>query len=81
MWLITPIGFFSIIQEPGEKQNDTLTVRSQIRSDLAPLKLDPPDMGDETWWERHGQGRLTLAGCCKWPWARTRSSSCIASKT
>lgn len=38
MWLITPIGFFSIVQKPGDKQNDTLTVRSRVRSDLAALK-------------------------------------------
>lgn len=38
MWLITPVGFFSIVQKPGDKQNDTLTVRSRVRSDLAALK-------------------------------------------
>lgn len=38
MWLITPIGFFSIVQKPGDKQNGTLTVRSRVRSDLAALK-------------------------------------------
>ncbi len=38
MWLISPIGFFSIVQKPGDKQNDTLTVRSRIRSDLVALK-------------------------------------------
>ena len=38
MWLVTPIGFFSIVQKPGDKQNGTLTVRSRVRSDLAALK-------------------------------------------
>jgi ADP-ribose pyrophosphatase YjhB (NUDIX family) len=38
MWLITPIGFFSIVQKPGDKANGTLTVRSRVRSDLAALK-------------------------------------------
>lgn len=38
MWLVTPIGFFSIVQKPGDKQDDTLTVRSRVRSDLAALK-------------------------------------------
>jgi hypothetical protein len=38
MWLVTPIGFFSIVQKPGDKQNRTLTVRSRVRSDLAALK-------------------------------------------
>lgn len=39
MWLITPIGFFSIVQKPGDKKNDTLTVRSRVRGDLVALKL------------------------------------------
>ena len=38
MWLITPIGFFSIVQKPDDKQKDTLTVRSRVRSDLVALK-------------------------------------------
>lgn len=38
MWLITPIGFFSIVQKPGDKANGTLTVRSRVRGDLAALK-------------------------------------------
>jgi len=38
MWLITSIGFFSVVQKPGDKQNGTLTVRSRVRSDLAALK-------------------------------------------
>lgn len=38
MWLITPFGFFSIVQKPGDKQKGTLTVRSRVRGDLAALK-------------------------------------------
>lgn len=38
MWLITPIGFFSIVQKPGDKPAGTLTVRARLRSDLAALK-------------------------------------------
>lgn len=38
MWLITSVGFFSIVQKPGDKKNGTLTVRSRVRSDLAALK-------------------------------------------
>lgn len=38
MWLITPVGFFSIVQKPGDKPKGTLTVRSRVRSDLAALK-------------------------------------------
>lgn len=38
MWLVTPVGFFSIVQKPGDKKNGALTVRSRVRSDLAALK-------------------------------------------
>ena len=38
MWLITPIGFFSIVQKPNDKGNSTLTVRARLRGDLEALK-------------------------------------------
>lgn len=38
MWLITPIGFFSIVQKPGDKEASTLTVRSRLRGDLEALR-------------------------------------------
>ncbi|PBJ08469.1 NUDIX hydrolase [Pseudomonas sp. ACN5] len=38
MWLITPLGFFSIVQKSGDKQNGTLTVRARVRGDLVALK-------------------------------------------
>ena len=38
MWLMTPIGFFSIVEKPTDKPNDTLTVRSRVRRDLVALK-------------------------------------------
>lgn len=38
MWLITPIGFFSVVQKPGDETDGTLTVRSRLRSDLVALK-------------------------------------------
>jgi 8-oxo-dGTP pyrophosphatase MutT (NUDIX family) len=38
MWLITPIGFFSVVEKPGDKQAGTLTVRSRVRGDLVALK-------------------------------------------
>lgn len=38
MWLITPIGFFSIVQKPSDKSSGTLTVRARVRSDLDALK-------------------------------------------
>lgn len=38
MWLITPIGFFSIVQKATDKGKDTLTVRARVRSDLEALR-------------------------------------------
>jgi hypothetical protein len=38
MWLITPIGFFSVVQKPGDVAADTLTIRSRVRSDLEALQ-------------------------------------------
>ena len=34
MWLITPTGFFSIVQKPGDAAANTLTVRARVRQDL-----------------------------------------------
>ena len=38
MWLITPIGFFSIVCKPGDEEQGTLTVRSRVKSDLEALR-------------------------------------------
>ena len=38
MWLMTPIGFFSIVQKPSDRDGDTLTVRARVRSDLEALR-------------------------------------------
>ena len=38
MWLITPIGFFSIVEKPSDKLVRTLTVRARVHSDLVALK-------------------------------------------
>ena len=38
MWLITPVGFFSIVEKPTDQRQDTLTVRARVRSDLVALK-------------------------------------------
>ncbi len=37
MWLITPFGFFSIVQKPGDASAGTLTVRARVRADLVAL--------------------------------------------
>ena len=34
MWLITPVGFFSIVQKPSDVAADTLTVRARVQGDL-----------------------------------------------
>jgi 8-oxo-dGTP pyrophosphatase MutT (NUDIX family) len=47
MWLITPIGFFSIVQKAADKGRDTLTVRARVRSDLEALRdTYIPSLGD-----------------------------------
>ena len=38
MWLITPTGFFSIVQKPGDVAANTLTVRARVRQDLVALR-------------------------------------------
>lgn len=34
MWLLTKVGFFSIVEKPWDRGQDTLTVRSRVRTDL-----------------------------------------------
>jgi hypothetical protein len=44
MWLLTPFGFFSIVQKHDD--DDTLTVRARVRSDLINLKATLlPELG------------------------------------
>jgi 8-oxo-dGTP pyrophosphatase MutT (NUDIX family) len=39
MWLITKIGFFSIVQKPGDEMKEsTLTVRARVKADLESLR-------------------------------------------
>ena len=38
MWLITPFGFFSVVQKPDDKKTATLTIRSRVRGDLERLR-------------------------------------------
>ena len=38
MWLVTPIGFFSVVEKPEDKAGDTLTVRARVRADLESLR-------------------------------------------
>jgi len=47
MWLITLIGFFSIVQKPADTNKGTLTVRARVRSDLEALRQKYlPGMGE-----------------------------------
>ena len=46
MWIITKIGFFSIIQQPWNISTGTLTIRARVRSDLEGLKAYLTDMSD-----------------------------------
>ena len=39
MWLVTPIGFFSVVQKPADVQNDTLTIRARVAADLDALRI------------------------------------------
>ena len=46
MWLITPVGFFSVVRKPTDIQDKTLTVRSRVRADLEALKTQYlPELG------------------------------------
>ena len=46
MWLLTPIGFFSIVQKPSDRQGDTLTIRARVEADLLALRdRYLPDLG------------------------------------
>jgi hypothetical protein len=47
MWLITPIGFFSIVQKTDDAAADTLTIRARVRGDLEALRDKyVPELGE-----------------------------------
>ena len=43
MWLITPEGFFSAVEKPGDRADGMLTVRTRNRDDIKALKRYFPD--------------------------------------
>lgn len=46
MWLITPLGFFSVVRKPTDIKDKTLTVRARVRRDLEALKAQYlPELG------------------------------------
>ena len=47
MWLMTPIGFFSIVEKPYDRHDGTLTVRARVEGDLTSLKSRYlPELGE-----------------------------------
>ena len=47
MWLMTPIGFFSIVEKPDDWDAGTLTVRARVEGDLTALKARYlPELGE-----------------------------------
>lgn len=38
MWLITPTGFYSIVEKPTDRGRGALTVRARVRADLLALR-------------------------------------------
>jgi hypothetical protein len=46
IWILTTIGFFSIVQKEWNQSNDTLTIRSRVRGDLEGLRAYIADMSD-----------------------------------
>ena len=47
MWLITPIGFFSVVRKSTDIPTKTLTVRARVREDLEALKVGLlPELGE-----------------------------------
>jgi hypothetical protein len=40
MWLITPIGFYSIVCKPDDADAETLTIRARVKSDLEALRQE-----------------------------------------
>jgi ADP-ribose pyrophosphatase YjhB (NUDIX family) len=46
MWLITPDGFFSIVEKASDKNAGTLTVRARVKTDLDALRQSTlPELG------------------------------------
>ena len=38
MWLMTPIGFFRIVEKPYDRHAGTLTLRARVEGDLVEMK-------------------------------------------
>lgn len=44
MWLMTPSGFFSIVEKPADRGQGTLTIRARDGADLDRLRLEMPEL-------------------------------------
>ena len=38
MWILTPTGFFSVVQKPADIPANTLTIRARVAADLDALR-------------------------------------------
>ena len=38
MWIVSTIGFFSVVEKPWDRDQGTLTVRARVREDLEALR-------------------------------------------
>ena len=46
MWIMTSLGFFSVVQKSGDAEKDTLTIRARARADLEALRQNYlPELG------------------------------------
>lgn len=45
MWILSQQGFYSVVSKPWNRDQETLTIRSRVRSDLESLSDYLPDMG------------------------------------
>lgn len=37
MWIVTTVGFFSVVEKPWDRAQGTLTIRARVREDLEAL--------------------------------------------
>jgi hypothetical protein len=40
MWLITPMGFYSVVCKPDDTEAGTLTIRARVKTDLEALRRE-----------------------------------------
>ena len=45
MWILTPIGFFSLVRKPEDEASGSLTVRARVREDLETFARLCPELG------------------------------------